>query len=353
MKILQKKNIRNKKRLINKIVISIVLILITIFIPIISRYVQTTIIVSYKEQSNIDYRVYLRQNDYYKTQYLEKNMHYIANLIDYIYVAFDYNFKTDESINYDYKYYIEAELTIFERTKSDNVIFKKKDILVEDMLESGTDTNVFNISKDIKINYDEYNNLVKLFKTDYNISADSNLKVTLYIEVGGSYEKFEYPIKANNLMEITIPLSEQMFNISTNYKEINNVEEPIIAGNFSNALLTISAIFGILAIVSIIRVFIFVYKIRSERSFYEKKKEKILKNYDRVIVELKHMIPIQNEERIIEVISFEELLDVSDRLSKPILLIELDKNKKSWFIVKNNEDIYRYILEETEPKLGE
>lgn len=343
----------DKRLLIKKIVISILLIIIAIIIPIITMFIQARITISYKEQSNLDYMVYLKKNNYYETLYLGKDMHYIAGLIDYIYINFNYNFKINENINYDYKYYVEAELAIFERNKPNNVIFSKKDILVEDILESNIDSNEFSINADLRINYDEYNNLVKWFKADYNISADSNLKITLYIKTNGVYEKYEYPIAIKNSMDIIIPLTEQMINISMDYRDINNIEETVIIPNtelINNISFVSSGIFGLLAIISVIKLIIFIFKVRGKRSFYDKSMGKILKNYDRVIVELKSMLPLQN---VIDVISFEELLDVSDRLSKPILLTEVDRNKKSWFIVKNGEEVYRYILEDVNPKPGD
>ena len=39
---------------------------------------------SYIEKSKLDYRVYLKENDFYESEYLGKNMSYIASLIDFI-----------------------------------------------------------------------------------------------------------------------------------------------------------------------------------------------------------------------------------------------------------------------------
>ena len=45
-------------------------------------------IINYTEKSNLDYKVYLKQNDFYDTEYLEKDMLYIASLIDKVNIEF-------------------------------------------------------------------------------------------------------------------------------------------------------------------------------------------------------------------------------------------------------------------------
>ena len=40
--------------------------------------------INYTEKSNIDYKVYLKENDFYEDEYLPKDMIYVASLIDNI-----------------------------------------------------------------------------------------------------------------------------------------------------------------------------------------------------------------------------------------------------------------------------
>ena len=41
-------------------------------------------IVQYEESSNVDYNVYLKDNEFYKNNYLGENSDYVVSLIDYI-----------------------------------------------------------------------------------------------------------------------------------------------------------------------------------------------------------------------------------------------------------------------------
>ena len=72
-----------------------------------------------------------------------------------------------------------------------------------------------------------------------------------------------------------------------------------------------------------------------------------MKEYDRIIVTLSKM-PNLDEYKIIEVDSFEELLDAKQNLDKPILHIEIHKNQKSCFLILSGNEAYRYILKEVD-----
>ena len=69
---------------------------------------------------------------------------------------------------------------------------------------------------------------------------------------------------------------------------------------------------------------------------------KILREYDRVIVNSKKIVNMDGE--VIDVKSFNELLDVRDNIEKPIIFSEIHKGLKSVFIVKTSNETYRYIL---------
>ena len=46
--------------------------------------------INYNEKSNVDYNVFLKDNDFFEDKYLRKGNQYIASLIDYINVDFNY-----------------------------------------------------------------------------------------------------------------------------------------------------------------------------------------------------------------------------------------------------------------------
>ena len=69
-------------------------------------------VIQYKEKSNLDYKVYLLENDFYDKDYLGKDMLYVASLIDKIEIDFDYLFESDEKENLDFTYSVIGKLSI-------------------------------------------------------------------------------------------------------------------------------------------------------------------------------------------------------------------------------------------------
>ena len=81
--------------------------------------------INYKETSNIDYKIYLKENDFFTEEYLEKNMTYVASLIKNIKVNFNYTFDIDKSNNLDIDYKVVGNL-IISNQKDGNVFFEKQ-----------------------------------------------------------------------------------------------------------------------------------------------------------------------------------------------------------------------------------
>jgi len=345
--LIYKKKSNYKKRLFKRIKIFIVILIITITTFLISTYTKKIIKMYYKENSNINYLVYLKDNDYYEQPYLNKDMQYIASLIDYINVDFNYNFKINEQVKYDYYYYVEADVKVFEKNNESNIIFEKKSKLVDNKVYSDQEGLYFTIDQNLKINYGEYNELVRSFKNSYNVVADSNLTLTLYVYIEGEHKDFDNPIRTNNKMTLVIPLTEQMINVKMDYKDINNsdiIEQVSNKNNISNIFLGITIFNAALTLIALINVLKAIFKLIGKKTPYQKKIDSLLREYDRVIVEVKKSNLISKDNNFIEVKSFEELLDVSDRLELPILFYESKSNQRSIFIVKNNNEAYFYSL---------
>lgn len=301
--------------------------------------------VTYKQTSNLDYKVFLKENEYYKEPYLNKNMQYIASLIDNIDANFNYDFKVNQEINYKYTYYINSEVKVTDPNDKTKVIYSKIDKLTEPKTVVMEKSNGFSISEDIKIDYGKYNDLIKGFKSSYVISADSNLELSLCVAIE---DEKGNKIKSENSpdnMKLTIPLTEQVVNIKMDYKEINNSDNVKVYKEFNIAnklIFALSMLSLIGAVVFIVKLIIFIKKTSVKKNEYDVELSKILREYDRVIVNSRKDIELKGD--IIEVNSFGELLDVRDNLEKPIIFKEIHKGQKSIFVVKNGNETYRYVL---------
>lgn len=336
----------NERLLIN--VIGIVLFFIIGIILVISSIsIKTENTVLYNQSSNVDYKVYLKPNDYYKEPYLDKNMQYIANLINDIDVNFSYNFSVNQSINYTYSYYVKADVAVTDSQDKTKVIYSKSDKLTEPVIYTKESSNGFNINQNIKVDYGKYNDLVKSFKSSYAISADSNLTLSLCVQIQDEKGNLIRSYESSDAMKLKIPLTEQMIDITMDSKSVNNDNNARVYKDFSisnKVTFILSFVSFIISIAFVVKLLLFMRKTSAKKNLYDVTLSKILREYDRVIVNSKKIVDLNNEKEIIDVNSFTELLDVRDNLEKPIIFSEVHKGQKSVFIVKTSNETYRYVL---------
>lgn len=334
-------------RLLINIILIILFFILSVVLFVSSIAIKQRNNVVYKQTSNLDYKVYLKPNDYYKEPYLQKNMQYIANLIDNVNINFNYNFNVNQNINYRYMYYIKADVNIADSQDKAKVIYSKTDRLTNPVVVTKENSNQFNINENVKVNYSKYNDLVKSFKSSYGISASSNLTLTLCLEIKDEKGNIIKNINSSDSMKIIIPLTEQMINIEMDYKEINNSDNASVYKEFyigNKVKVALSIISLLLFIASTIKLVLFMLKTSSKKTAYDATLNKILREYDRVIVNSRKDINVNKKTDVIDVNSFNELLDVRDNLEKPIIFHEIHKGLKSVFMVKTSNETYRYIL---------
>lgn len=300
----------------------------------------------YNEKSNLDYKVYLKPNPYFSEAYIGKGKQYIANLIDYIDIDFNYNFYSSDFIDYDYRYVINAEVLVYQKGETSKVLLSQPYTLVPEKKANYKESNSFNIYENLKINYSQYNNIVSEFKKDYSLSVEGVLKITLYIFMNGKYEEIAQPISSSQTMSLSMPLTEQTINIGASYKEINDANIIEEYSNVETINIIYFVLFGIstlLAAITAIILIRFMRKIRVKGTPYDAQLSYILKNYEGIVARVKK-VPDLKEHTIIELESFDEILDISEKLDKPILFIEMHKRQKSWFLVVNHKEIYKFAL---------
>lgn len=172
-----------EQRLILNLVAIIMLFVLALTIFLSSITIRSRSSMAYNQSSNLNYNVSLKENDYYNDENLNQNMQYIASLIDYIDVDFNYNFNASNTFDYTYTYYIESYVSVTDGEDDSKVIYSKIDKLTDPVTVANDNSSGFNINQNVRINYDEYNDLVKEFKSTYGLSADSNLVLSLRLEI--------------------------------------------------------------------------------------------------------------------------------------------------------------------------
>lgn len=338
-----------KKKIYKRVYILLFLAIVVAGLFYLGSSLEKKVTFKYKENSSLDYSVHLKENDLFPETFLPKDKLYIASLIDYINIDFNYELNFSDDINYLYFYKIEADVNVFEKKNEKNNIYHKNIVLVDTKTFTDETNKELKINELVKVKYDEYNDFIRKFKTNTNIVADSNLKLTMYVTVKGKSDVIEDNIDNVSKVTVVIPLTEQMLEINLDYKDIKN-NEVVKSSRVDTILSKITVFAGWFSVALSVIVFISlltkIYSYTTRQNPYIKRLKQLLREYDRVIVETKNDSSIKDAKNKINVNSFEELLDVSDRIEQPILHLESIKNKRSHFVVRDTDTAYFYVLDE-------
>lgn len=331
---------KNSKKNITYIFLIIVLVFISIIFADRSYRLKKYESLSYKETIATSYRVYLDDDSYYNTPYLDEEMQYISNIIDYVDVTFSYINSFADSLTYNAETKAEAIVTIVDTDDNNKVIYKNTEVIENTKKDSDT-SGTINKVKNFKIDYAKYNKITNEFKTKYGISAKCNLRINYYVNYTGKYKGLNN-ISRNTVMYLDIPLSEQMINITKNAPAINNSS---FDGTSSNT--ATNTILYVLAIICDLIALVFLFKVVSnkiavskETSKYDKFINKTLKQYDSYITEAEH--ETTNKENMVRISTFRELLDVRNNINKTIVYIRIDDNTSKFEIIDGNT-LYYYV----------
>ena len=300
--------------------------------------------INYTDTGIVDYRVYLKENEFYEDQFLPKGKSYVTSLIDYIDINYNYVFNIDEITDMNFEYKVIGNLIIEDINNNKELLSKEYDIL-ETQKKELHGSNEIVINEKFQINYEEYNQLANKFRSSYGIGTNSYLKLYLVMKKDTINDEVYSIHDKNNINEVIIPLSEKSIEIkidSTNNKSTNqvtfNLKDKIRYSNIicSCILFLISLYF--------VKIIIKSYKkMKRRRSLYDKYIYKLLKEYDRLIVETNTLLDFKNY-NIIQVSQFTELLDVRDNLKSPINYYCVEKHIKGIFYILADNNIYALFV---------
>lgn len=342
---------QEKQKITRTITIGIIILVVIFLVSILSITVKRNYSLHYSENSDLDYKVYLEKNDFFEEEYLGKDKQYISSLIDYVEANMNYNFKADENIALNYSYYVTASVVI------DNVngknLYTKEEILIDNKEIDTNDTNNFKIEEIVKFEYDKYNKIAESFTSRFNINlADAKLVVSLFVDVEGKHTDFDKKIQDKSVVSLIVPLDnkttdiEMAYNLTNNNNEILQYKETIISNPI---LFTICIILAIADIIAIIIIVSYLLKHRNDETKYKMKYNSITKIYRDYLCHTfttesyKDMIENPNY-KIIYIKEFEDVMEVSDKINKPILYHEVVPDKQAIFYIYDDNLLYIYIL---------
>lgn len=351
-----KKRVRLKKSVKSslKLIVAIILTMASLFIiftsfnkDIESKNVVTTL----EEEGNLNYQVYLKKNDYFNVPYLGKDERYIAALIDKINIQYQYQLSSSKNLNYNYQYRVVATLDATQDIKNEN---KKRVWSKQFILKPSTQKNIINQNKiivkdEIVIDYATYSSLVNQFKDTYTLALDANLRVNIYIDTVGKLDSYDQDINKKAVMSLIIPMNKQTIEITEDYK-LSRSEKIVKDENLGLIKNKPLFILGCFLFATSTLVFVFYgmeLLLNSREQFsYSKEKKRILNKYNSIIVNA-NRIPEIKGLHLIEVSSFEELIDAEEEFRIPIIFVEVIPGAVGWFVIIHQNQVWRYVLKAT------
>ncbi|GEM_PF-345993 len=330
---------------IRKILISANIIIILIFSYLIYNEAfnadfeeQKNTVYTYSNKGSINYSVYLKPNKLYNEKVLEEGRLYITEFVDYIDTNLKYEFTGEKSDNIKADYSITAKVQGY-ATESDKIInIWEKDFPILTNKTINSYENKILIDERVKVNLTDYNSFVKEIKDASKINCQTNLILSMNINLSGNTEKSE--VEDSIITSLEIPLDVAMFEITGNniVDKPGVIEETVHVHIPVNKVLVI--IYGIILIALIISLItlLFFTQTAPEKDPLEKELNKIFKKHGDRLVALNSDMSVKNS---IEVKSIEDLVKISDETGKPILYKYSEAYKEiNKFYVSGNEEIF-------------
>lgn len=303
-------------------------------------------VLKYNESSDIDYKVFLKENNFFDNDYLESNKQYIASILDYIVADFNYklSFK-DEVIEYKYLYRIESVVEVID-VDTDNFLYTNSKILLDEKEFTATEKEII-IKEKINIDYNYYNDVISNFVSVYDLEeAISTLNINMYVKIVGSFDG-DGSNEKESVISLSIPLTTKTIAIDLSNNLVNS-ENNILVSKASNSLysrvLIVSVLLLLIDLILVLIMIRYIRQTRTAKNIYEGKLKKILNNYGAYIQPLNNDLSFDGYE-LLELNSFNDMLEIRDTIRQPILMTEnKDKTGVLFMIPNNTKILYVYRL---------
>ena len=297
-------------------------------------------VVYYDENSTIDYKVCVTQNNFYNGNCLNSGMQYVSSITDTIPTTFNYDVDFSTEIEYDLDYRVVGVLNVVDKTDPEKVLYTTEDVLVQST-ELKNIENGIHFQTNLEIPYKKYNQFITDYITKYSLSANAYLDVILYLdETTGE----------RAIASMNVPLGVSTYNITEKLTSNENRKVEIATKEW-NSYSVSCAVIGVLCIlislIFVMKLTSLVTKVVNNRNNFQKELNKILRENDSLIVTAKEEYEISKEKKKVKVVNFHELVDARNAVNKPIVYVKIN-DVKSEFYVEDNDVIYYYVMKEAD-----
>lgn len=327
-------------------IITILIVIYAIFLWIISYEDGEEKILNYNEELKVDYKVYLKENEFYEKEYLTEEYNIVASAIDTIDINFDYLLNISKYVQGKSNYTINTKIVAYQKIDDKKVWDNNKIIKDKNTILYDKDTTDISFNDTFKIDYQEYKKIMNDYQKKYGVSLIGQLIIEININSELKYNEFNNNIKFNNrkaiiktsLTDPIISITKDIPDLSNNNKVIEKMDSTI---NYTKLTLSLIALTGgVILCIYLGRILVTIF---GYNSVYVRKLNKILKTYNSIIVDVEK-INIKQDENILHVKSFDEILDAQFELRIPIYHQTINKNKEDLFSIKYNNDLIMYRM---------
>ncbi len=342
--IIKKHKEKRKKRKKKLACITLITGIIGAIFIIVYNYLNTNTYINCVENSNLNYKAFLKQNDFYDREFLEKGTNVVASLIKNIEANFEYDMNFDQDIEYIYNYDITAKLEVLEGEEEDTLLEKEESLVkVDNIIEKNKSLH---INEKVDIDYGAYNDKLNSFITTYSLNDTLNrLVLTMHLHVINPYDGSQIN-KNTDVLTIKIPLTTQTVNIGIITNVINNNGSVLVNTKevkHSAIILYSGLVLMGIAIITLIRFIKYSLDVRSAETMYDQIFKKILISYKSYIQEINNDLN-ENEYEKIGMTSFNNLIEMRDVINAPILMYKESKYRTKFWII-DDKRLFVYILD--------
>ncbi|MBR3368664.1 hypothetical protein IKG45_02630 [Candidatus Saccharibacteria bacterium] len=298
--------------------------------------------------NSVNYRVFLKENDFFEEPFLEAGKTYITSLIDHIDIDFKYleNFTdvADAKLSYYLKATISADKT--DKIGETGTYWSKDYQLTDPVVLDFDDVDSVGFDTTVSIDYPYYNSVLESFRAQYPIASDGTIQIALVVDNSIYSNNFDNPLEFESKSSISLPLLEKAVEASVDVETGNQAKEFKKAQEDLSPVYTIVRVVGFLLI--ILSIVLMVKVILKRKEFikhhqYISALDKILSTNDSIITNIDNMPSLAKFQKF-EVKTFEELLDAYNEIRMPINFYQNKAGTESTFFITNDGIVWIYHL---------
>lgn len=289
---------------------------------------------TFKELSTSNYFVCLSDNEYYELECQPENMQYLAGETKTIKYNVSYNALYNYNVDKKYNYDIVADLDIYSDEENSKTLIHKSEKLVSNKMVK-MQGSYHTINDTVTIPFSKYYNLIQSYENKYGVLTKSTFKIT-------------FKVNNKDISSINMNLGRSTYKIDKQDTKNSSIIDKSLKESLTSELMVYIIVFAVSSIVSIIlliNIIYFLIRYTPKKSSYQNSLKEILKNYDRIIVEIKDVKPLIQDKPIIKVKTFLELVDLRDTIDRPILHVRINSIKDA-FYVNDADKIYEYVMKD-------